>query len=152
MAKLRMGLIGIIFTGMAGQALAANTDSPRQVAEATIAKWNEAFQHGRVEEIVALYTDNAMLLAPNGQVSKNPAEIRAFWQALLERRAGEYRFNVVDARNDKGDTIVTKAVLSNNQKLARTAQTMHYHYDGELFNVFKRQKDGSWKTEVQRWN
>lgn len=152
MAKLRMGLIGIIFTGMASQALAAAADSPRQVAEATMAKWNEAFQHGRVEEIVALYTDNAMLLAPNGQVSKNPAEIRAFWQALLERKAGEYRFNVVEARDDKGDTIVTKAVLSNKQTLARPTQTMRYNYDGELFNVFKRQKDGSWKTEVQRWN
>lgn len=150
MAKKNFGLIGIILIGMAGQTMAAET--PREVAEATMAKWNEAFQHGRVEEIVALYTDDAMLLAPNGQVSKDPAEIRAFWQALIARKAGEYSFNVVEARNDKGDTIVSKAVLSTRQALAHTNQTVRYNYDRELFNVFKRQKDGSWKTEVQRWN
>lgn len=152
MAKLSFRLIAIILAGAASQAMAASTDTPREVAEAAIAKWNDAFLHGRVEEIVALYTENAMLLAPNGQVSKSPAEIRAFWQALIARKAGEYSFNVVDARNDKSDTIVTKAVLSTRPMSARPSQALRYSYDGELFNVFKRQKDGSWKTEVQRWN
>jgi ketosteroid isomerase-like protein len=150
MAKLRyFGLIAIVLTSLASQGASAET--PREVAEATINKWNEAFRQGRVDEIIALYTDNAMLLAPNGQVSKDPAEIRAFWQALIQRKAGEYSFNVVEARNDKGDTIVSRAILSSIPARASN-QPASYHYDKELFNVFKRQKDGSWKTEVQRWN
>lgn len=152
MKNTALGLVGILLTGIAGQTWAAPVATPREVAEVTIAKWNEAFHRGRVDEIVNLYTDNAMLLAPNGQVSKNPAEIRAFWQALIDRKGGEYHFNIVDARNDKDDTIITKAVFSTRQTLARTSQTLRYNYDGELFNVIKRQKDGSWKTEVQRWN
>lgn len=152
MTKLSSSLISIILAGVTCQPLAATADTPRQVAEAAMAKWNDAVQHGRVEEIVALYTDNAMLLAPDGQVSKSPEEIRAFWQAMIARKAGEYRFNVVEARDDKGDTIVTKAVLFNRLIPANTMQTMRGNHADELFNVFKRQKDGSWKTEVQRWN
>lgn len=152
MAKLSLVLIAVILTGMAGQTMAATIDTPRQIAEANMAKWNDAFRQGRVDDIVALYTDNAMLLAPNGKVSKSPAEIRAFWQALIENKADEFHFNVVDARNDKGDTIVTKTVLSTKHPLAQQRQAMRFNYDGELLSVFKRQKDGSWKTEVQRWN
>lgn len=152
MTKLSIGLIGILLTGIAGQTWAAPVATPREVAEVTIAKWNEAFHRGRVDDIVSLYADNAMLLAPNGQVSKNPAEIRAFWQALIGRMGGEYQINIVDARTDKDGTIITKAVFSTRQTLTRTSQTLRYNYDGELFNVIKRQADGSWKTEVQRWN
>lgn len=152
METMRNWILGLAIVALAEPAVA---ETPREVAESAVAKWNEALQYGRVDDIVALYADNAMLLAPDGRVSHSAAEIRAFWRALMARdtKAGDYTLDVVDARSDKDGTIVAKTVLTQKQTLASSSRhTLRYTYDGPLYNVLKRQRDGSWRTSVQRWN
>jgi ketosteroid isomerase-like protein len=132
--------------------VAAAIAGPREVAEATAAQWNEAFRTGRIEDILSLYADNAMLLQPSGQVSRTPKEIGEFWKGLIERKSGEYRIDVVDARSEKDGSLVTTLQFSRRQNLANSGRTVKYNYDGELQNVFKRQPDGTWKAQVQLWN
>lgn len=88
--KLSTGLLLALVTSTTTEW--AHADEARQIAESAAARWNAAFAKGGLEEIVSLYTDNAMLVQPNGQISRSPGEIRAFWQPLLQ--TGVYAMDI----------------------------------------------------------
>jgi uncharacterized protein (TIGR02246 family) len=146
--KRRLGLIVVLLAAV-GTGVSQAAEDVRQIAESSIAKWNAAFARGKVDEILSLYTDNAMLVQPNGSVSKSVDEIRAFWQMLIQK--GVYAMDVVDVRSEKDDTIVATTKLSDIKTLQSPPQVMKYRYDGVLYSVLKRQADGSWKAQVQQW-
>jgi len=146
--KRSLGLIGVLVAAV-GTGASQAAEDVRQIAESSIAKWNAAFAKGKVDEILSLYADNAMLVQPNGSVSKSVSEIRAFWQVLIQK--GVYAMDVVDVRSDKDDTIVATTKLSDVKTLQGPLQIMKYRYDGVLYSVLKRQADGSWKAQVQQW-
>jgi uncharacterized protein (TIGR02246 family) len=151
MKKHILTLISLVALLGTGQVSA--DESTQQIAESNVAKWNEAFAHGKVDDIVSLYTDNAMLVQPNGSISKNTSEIRAFWQTMIEKRGGVLAIDVVEVKGEHDDTIVTTTRISEVKTLPASAQAqvMKYQYDGVLYSVLKRQHDGSWKAEVQQW-
>jgi uncharacterized protein (TIGR02246 family) len=146
--KRSLGLI-VVLVAAAGAGSSQAAEDVRQIAESSIAKWNAAFAKGKVDEILSLYADNAMLVQPNGLVSKSVGEIRAFWQTLIQK--GVYAMDVVDVRSEKDDTIVATTKLSDIKTLQDPLQVMKYRYDGMLYSVLKRQADGSWKAQVQQW-
>jgi uncharacterized protein (TIGR02246 family) len=152
MTRARRFWFGFLLSVSLAQSAFGAVAGPREIAEATAAQWNEAFRKGRVEDILSLYAENAMLLQPSGQVSRTPKEIREFWQRLIARKNGEYRINVIDARIEKDGSLVTTLQLSRRQNLYNSGQAVKYNDDGELRNVFRRQADGAWKAQVQRWN
>ncbi len=133
------------------QALAVADDAQR-VAEANTAQWNAAFAKGKVEDIVSLYSSNAMLVQPDGAVSKNPEQIRAFWQNLIKKNAGVLSIDVQEAKGETDGTIITRATLSDVKTLQNTQHVMKYNFDGVVYSVLKRQNDGTWKAQVQRWS
>jgi uncharacterized protein (TIGR02246 family) len=148
--KRSLGLLLALVTS-AGASQSQAEDSPRQIAESAAAQWNAAFAKGKVEEILALYTDNAILLQPNGKVSRGTGQIRAFWRNLIEQ--GEFAMEVVDVRNSGEGIIVATAKLSDIKVLpSPEPQVMKYRFGGVLQSVLRRQPDGSWKSQVQRWN
>jgi uncharacterized protein (TIGR02246 family) len=147
--KRSLGLILALVT-TTGTDLLQAADNVRQIAESRIAEWNAAFARGKVDDILSLYADNAMLLQPNGAVSRSSSEIRAFWQTLIQK--GVYTMNIVNVRGDRDGTIVATATLSDVKTLQDPErQVMKYNYNGVLYSVFKRQPDGSWKAQVQQW-
>lgn len=146
--KRSLGLM-VILTAAVATGTSQAADDVRQIAESSIAKWNAAFAKGKVDEILSLYADNAMLVQPNGSVSKSAGEIRAFWQTLIQK--GVYAMDIVDARSGNDDTIVATTKLSDVKTLQDSSQVMKYRYDGVLYSVLKRQADGSWKAQVQQW-
>jgi len=149
LSKQSLWFIGLLIAG-GGQAHAV--DDAREIVESNIARWNEALATREVDDIVSLYTDNAMLVQPNGAVSKSQSEIHAFWQTLIEKMGGVVTLSIVDAKVEQEGLIVTKTTLSDVKTLRNTQQTMRYHYDGVLYSVLKRQSDGSWKAAVQKWS
>lgn len=156
METKRLWMAGAVLATVLTVPVHADTN-PRQVAEAAMSQWNEAMQHGRIEDIVALYSHNALLLAPDGKVSHSPTEIRDFWRLLMTSdktgQNGAYSLNVVEARSEDDSTVVTKTVLARQQTLPNeNRHVLTYTYGEPLYSVLKRQKDGSWLTTVQRWN
>lgn len=125
-------------------------DDIRTIAATNAAEWNQAFAEGKVDEIVSLYTTDAILVQPNGKVSRDRGEIRNFWQMLIDQ--GAFKIDIVDVKGEKDDTIVTTTTLSDLKTLQDSHQTLRYHYDGVLYSVLKRQSDGSWKAQVQQWS
>lgn len=146
--KRSLGLILAIVTTAAAES--PGDDPVRRIAEISAAQWNAAFAKGRVDEILSLYEDNAMLVQPNGSVSKGSGQIRAFWQPLIQK--GDYEMDIVEVRSDRDDTIVAIAELSDVKTLPSQHQVMKYRYGGVVYSVLKRQPDGSWKAKVQKWN
>jgi uncharacterized protein (TIGR02246 family) len=149
MRKHILAFVGLLIALWGGQVCA--DDSSQQIADSNVAKWNEAFAHGKVDDIVSLYAENAMLVQPNGTVSKNTSEIRAFWQTVIEKRGGVLAIDVVEVKEEHDDTIVTTTHISEVKTLSAAAPVMKYQYDGVLYSVLKRQSDGSWKAQVQQW-
>ena len=148
--KRSLGLLLLLVT-TASSSWAESDAGARQIAERTAAQWNAAFARGGLEDILALYSDNAMLLQPNGAVSRGPGEIRDFWAKLI--RQGDYAMDVIEASHEHAGTIVATVRFSDVKTLPNGGQeTMRYSYGGLIYSVLRQQADGSWKAEVQRWN
>ena len=143
-----LGLLFALVTS-GGSGLAHAADPARQIAETSAAQWNAAFAQGKVDAIVSLYTDNALLLRPDGAVAHGVGEIRAFWQNVIQQ--GDYAMNIVDASSEDG-TIVATAELSGVKVEANHQPASKYRYGGVLYSVLQRQPDGTWKAKVQKWN
>jgi uncharacterized protein (TIGR02246 family) len=147
--KLSLGLIlALVTTGATADEGA--DQGARRIAEESTAEWNAAFAQGKVDGIMALYADNAMLVQPNGSVSKGVSQIRDFWRTLITQ--GDFAMDIVDVRAEPGDTIVTTAQVSDVKTVqSPNPQVMKYRFGGVLYSVLKRQPDGSWKAQVQQW-
>jgi uncharacterized protein (TIGR02246 family) len=150
MKKRHLGLAALLLA--AASAAPAGADEARQVAEASIAQWNSAFAKRKVDDIVSLYAANAMLVRPDGSVSRSPEQIRAFWQSLIAQNNGVFSVGIQDVRGENSDTVITQTILSDVKRLQNTRQVMKYNYEGVLYSVLKRQSDGSWKAQVQQWS
>lgn len=128
----------------------AYADDARSVAESSAARWNAALAHHRLDEILALYTGDAMLLRPDGQVSRSPEQIRDYWQGLM--RQGQFAIAVVGVQREKDDTVVMTTTFSETKHVGTSPGGIRYRYDGVLYHVLQRQSDGSWKARIQRWS
>lgn len=127
-------------------------EAGRPIAEEDVVHWNKAIAQGSADGIAALFTEDAMLIQPNGKVVRDSSHIREFWKSLLESQPGKTQFALVKARRENDDTVVTRAVLSDSVTLGARENTMNYRYQGVVNNVLKRQANGAWKVQVQRWN
>jgi uncharacterized protein (TIGR02246 family) len=133
-----------------GNAAVGATDDVRAIAASNAAQWNQAFAEGKVDEIVSLYAQDAILVQPDGKISRQRDEIRNFWQTLIDQ--GAFQIDVIDVKSEKDDTIVTTTTLSDIKTLQDSRHPLRYHYDGVLYSVLKRQSDGTWKATAQRWS
>ncbi|BCX83003.1 hypothetical protein MIT9_P2594 [Methylomarinovum caldicuralii] len=140
---MKKWLLAAALTLGAGAAWA--DDVPRSVDQ-TVARWNQALNQGRVDELMHLYAKDAMVLLPDGKVIKDPREIRRFWEKVLAARHGRFEVDVNDVLSAKGDTVVSTLRWTN------VDGELKYAYDGVIYNVFKKQADGTWKAQAQRWN
>jgi uncharacterized protein (TIGR02246 family) len=147
MKKQILALISLAMLSFQGYA----DERAMGVAEKAAGQLNAALQKGRVDDIVSLYADNAMVIQPDGSVAKQRGDIRAFWQNLLDKKSGVMALDVVEARDDQDGTIVTTAHISDSKAMSTSPGVMKYSYDGVVYSVLKRQTDGSWKAQVQQW-
>jgi len=135
----------MILTLVGLSAAATAQDAPRSVNEA-VSKWNQVLQQGNLDALMHLYAKDAMVLLPNGEVVKDKAAIRRFWRHLLAKKGGRYEMDLDDVLYSKDDTVVSTLRWTN------LDGELKYTYDGVIYNVFKKQPDGTWKAQVQRWN
>jgi hypothetical protein len=85
-------------------------------------------------------------------VSGTPREINEFWQGLIEKKSGECRITVADARVGQDGSAVTILQFSRQRSPSCPGKTMKCNRDGELLSVFKRQPAGTRKAQAQYGN
>ena len=130
----------------------ATADSLVSIAGSNIDQWNQALKQRDVEQVMALYTEKAMVLQSNGQVSQTRNSIRSFWKLVFDTQSGDYSFDI-EGIQKSSNKIVLAAKWSARNGLNSTPYGSAVHsYDGKVTNVLVRQSDGSWKAQVQRWN
>ncbi len=141
MKKVMLGIA--LWLGFVGL---VSAQDPSKVAENVVAKWNAVLQGGGVNDLMRLYSKDAKVLLPNGEMAMDKSEIREFWRQLLAQRGKKYELDLEDVIYAKDDTVVSTL------RWSELNGDMKYSYEGLIYNVFKRQADGSWKAQVQRWN
>ncbi len=125
-------------------------DDSKQVSEKmardAVAQWNAVLHSGNIDALMHLYANNAVVLLPNGKAAKDKQAIRRFWKQLLDSNPSHFKLDLADVIYAKDDTVVSSVRWMNKE------DGLEYAYDGVIYNVFKRQADGSWKAQAQRWN
>ncbi|HHJ39498.1 MAG: hypothetical protein AXA67_09285 [Methylothermaceae bacteria B42] len=125
-------------------------DDSKQVSEKmardAVAQWNAVLHSGNIDALMRLYANNAVVLLPNGKTAKDKQAIRRFWKQLLDSNPNHFKLDLTDVIYAKDDTVVSSVRWVNKE------DGLEYSYDGVIYNVFKRQADGSWKAQAQRWN
>lgn len=139
-------LILILALSIGAAPLASAGDVSEQAAYTAVAQWNAVLRSGKLDELLRLYAKDAIVLLPNGEAARDPAVIRKFWQRLLVRHAGRYVLDLDKVIYAQGDTVISTLRWSN------VDGELKYSYNGVIYNIFKRQPDGSWKAQVQRWS
>lgn len=152
MNTARTLMLSIILSGLSLPQM-AQADSSRKSAEQAIAEWNRALKHGDVSDIMAFYTDDAMLLQPSGSVARKSSEIRSFWKSLIKKGHDKYAVDVVKVSDSGANTVIAQTKWVSTAVLDGAAKdVMNYYYDSSVSTVLKRQADGSWKANIQKWN
>ena len=133
---------GLAQNGIAGQ-------DPAAIAEAEIARLQQALDAGDLDALMQFYGEDAVVLPPTDETLTHPAAIRAFWR----RRADSLRhFDVDWVRCEQtGDTIYSAGVWSATRNGGDSGESGEYT-GGNVVTVFTRQPDGTWKTTLQTWN
>jgi ketosteroid isomerase-like protein len=110
--------------------------------------WENSFSQGNTDVLMTLYTDNAVVFSPSSEIFDGRAEIKDYLSGLKSVGVISYTISNVEIEI-KGDlayeTAQWEAIWSN-------AEGSNFNFEGNISNVFEKQKDGSWKIKFQSWN
>lgn len=115
-------------------------------ASAEIMKANENFMNlfnaGDIDKFASVYTDDARLLPPNGQIVTGRNNIKTFWKGMME--AGIKPVLKTDSAHRYGKTVIeegTVAIHAGDQVV-----------DQVKYIVIWKKVNGVWKMHQDIWN
>lgn len=140
-----MFFISILLISSSGLSARADTVSDIEALNLALTK---TFESGELSEMADLYTQNAVMLPPSSEILSNQKDIKGYWDNL--RKIGVYDYSIYAVNHDiEGDVAYTTALWEAKRKVTNgDVITM----DGNISNVYEKQKDGSWKIKLQSWN
>jgi uncharacterized protein (TIGR02246 family) len=104
----------------------------------------QAFRQGDAAGLASLYTQDAQLLPPGGEVAHGWSDIRAFWQAAMDNGIAAARLEIMEVE-DHGDTAVE---VSRYTLLGTGEQVL----DQGKYIVIWKQERGHWKLHRDIFN
>lgn len=123
-------------------------DPARATIEKQGAAFSEAFNRGDVAAVAAMYSDDAIVLPPDGDMVQGRSAIEALWKGARDSGVRAVAFTVLDVRSSRNLAVeVGKAELTiQPANQPESSQTIKYVV------VWKRQKAGTWKLFRDIWN
>jgi len=94
-------LIGSLLIACAAPQPREAQDVSEQIQTAD-AQFVEAFAAGDAQALASLYTEDGMLLPPNGDFVSGKAAIQGFWQAVMDAGVAEANLTVEEAQGLDG--------------------------------------------------
>ncbi|HSR63232.1 MAG TPA: DUF4440 domain-containing protein [Gammaproteobacteria bacterium] len=116
--------------------------------EASNHRWLSAFNRGDTRELGELYTSDAVIMPPSSEILSDPVAIKSYWDGLHSVGVNDFNLYPVNTERD-GDTVYQSALW---EATRYTAKGDTIRFDGNMYSVLERQKDGSWKIKLQSWN
>lgn len=116
--------------------------------EASNVRLQLAFNNAESNNMKALYTRDAVVIPPGGEIFSNISDYTAFLDKYVRNRASDFQVKTVSLRT-VGDVAYQNAVW---MATLKRGDGKDIQMGGEMVNVLQRQPDGSWKIKFQNWN
>ena len=116
--------------------------------EVLMTKWAMSFGQGKTDALMALYAENAMVFLPSSEILDCPSAISTYLLGLRKVGMKQYTISNVDL-DIKGDTAYETGLWEVTRIDTNGEMIL---LEGNITNVFEKQKDGSWKIKFQSWN
>jgi uncharacterized protein (TIGR02246 family) len=111
-------------------------------------QWSKAAGAKDVDKTVSFYSDDAVVMPPNGPRATTKEAIRAIWKDLLTDASISWKTKEVEAAQS-GDL----AFSSGTYEVTLNDPTGTPVKDrGKYLEVWKKQADGTWKCVMDMWN
>lgn len=129
---------------------AADTKNIEQALRDLDAQWAKAAAAKDVEQTIAYYSDDAIVLPPNATSAATKEAIRNTWKDLLASPglAISWKTTKVEVARS-GDIAYTTGTYELTMNDA-SGKPVPDH--GKYVEVWKKQADGKWKVSVDIWN
>ena len=124
-----------------------NTINPTEIRsqiERANEKFMETYNRGDAEGMAALYTQDGMVLPPNGDFVEGRQQIQAFWQAIMDMGIKSIKLQIREVEQHENTAYeVSRATLSD-----ENGQTL----DQAKYIVIWKQENGQWKLHRDIFN
>lgn len=113
------------------------------------AKFDQAFNAKKAEEIIALYDANAVVMpAPAGEPVIGLQAIQTFFAGLITAGVIDHKLTLTEAVED-GNLAYQRGNWSGAMV---DAQGVRQTFGGNVHLVYRKQADGGWKAVTHIWN
>jgi uncharacterized protein (TIGR02246 family) len=120
----------------------------RKSIEGANAKYSEAIQKNNLADAVALYTDDATMVPPDGDLIKGKQAIEEFYRKLFQMGVKEIVLSTIEVEGSDGTVYEigkTKVLIQPEGQEAIQDSTKY-------LVIWKRQADATWKVHADIWN
>lgn len=126
----------------------ADEHDPMATAQSLVGAWDDAFNAGDAAAIGAMYAEDARLSPGDGRVLEGRAAVQELFQGFIDYGVSNHAIEIVDARAD-GDVLYAIGRWSaDGPEQDGTVPK----FGGVLSNVFHKDGDGNWQSQVHVWN
>jgi uncharacterized protein (TIGR02246 family) len=112
-------------------------------------RFEEALEQGDAATVGSVYTDDAVLLPPNGPMTNGRDAITKFWQGVMDMGVRGIELNtlsLVEDGDDAAHEIGTASLAIKPEGGEPTTDIVKYVV------VWRREAAGEWKMAVDIWN
>jgi ketosteroid isomerase-like protein len=114
------------------------------------ARWSEAAGAKNIEQTLAYYSDDAIVLPPNAQSATTKEAIRNVWKDLLAGPGLAISWKTTKVEVGKsGDIAYTTGTY---ELTMNDASGKSVNDRGKYLEVWKKQADGNWRCGADMWN
>ncbi len=124
-------------------------EATRSAIEETNAQFAAAAGRGDTAAMAALYTEDAVVLAPNVELMRGRQAIKALFDGLLQQMGAPQLTIRTIQLDELGDAACEVGAYT---LKAQPPGGEPINDNGKTVVIWKRQGDGSWKMAVDIWN
>jgi uncharacterized protein (TIGR02246 family) len=133
---------------LVGSASSAQSVSSEQELAALRAEWAHDLRAKQLEPSVALYTDDAVFLTPDGKRYVGKDEIRALYKGIFADLTSEIVF---DSKQTGFSGILAYDSGTYRETLTAVTTGVQQQVTGSYLAVLRREPDGKWRIVQQMW-
>lgn len=109
----------------------------------------KAFNEGNASEIARYFSEDAYLMAPDGETKRGPEAVEAYYQSIFDTYDTELESGYEEVKVD-GDLAYGRGFAKVTLHPKDGGETVYG--ESKYLNILERQEDGSWITTHDIWN